>query len=403
MTADRDAHFGMLTGISYFNTGFTTILGESLRYVHKVIETDGGLSYSTFGAGIVLRRTSKARHEIVATINDDTRGISTLTIQKFNGGERPHERTHFSFVGGEIRQLIEFLTVTIPSAKLEGQQKVRIADRDIVAVHASTPELRRLLRENPDLLFEMASNQITTRDVVALGYRKKELAHFERLLNEPGFFQSEKEAAKLRGDEAVWQAFFERNKWIFGYGLTYLFLDGLDEGKLERAVSGFDIQSAGKRVDGLMKTRALVSSLCFIEIKTHYTALLERSTYRSEIWAPTKELSGGVAQIQGSVQAAIDTLGSHFGMTNDGGDPTGETLFNIAPRSFLVIGSLGEFATEQGPNTKRFQAFELYRRNMLRPEIITFDELYGRAKFIIDHAPVVPPTSAEEPAHDLSF
>jgi len=48
-----------------------------------------------------------------------------------------------------------------------------------------------------------------------------------------------------------------------------------------------------------------------------------------------------------------------------------------------VIGSLSEFLGEHGSNQEKIRSFELYRRNMASPEIITFDELYERAKFII--------------------
>jgi len=34
---------------------------------------------------------------------------------------------------------------------------------------------------------------------------------------------------------------------------------------------------------------------------------------------------------------------------------------------------------------KSHRSFELYRRNMNHPEVITFDELYQRAKLIVEH------------------
>ena len=57
----------------------------------------------------------------------------------------------------------------------------------------------------------------------------------------------------------------------------------------------------------------------------------------------------------------------------------------VQPRSFLVVGSLGQFKTEKGVNASRYQAFEGFRRNLRQPEIITFDELYERARFIVEH------------------
>jgi hypothetical protein len=59
-------------------------------------------------------------------------------------------------------------------------------------------------------------------------------------------------------------------------------------------------------------------------------------------------------------------------------------LFNIHPRSCLIVGHLSEFEGEfGGVNEAKFRSFELYRRHMTRPEILTFDELLERAKFIV--------------------
>jgi hypothetical protein len=37
-------------------------------------------------------------------------------------------------------------------------------------------------------------------------------------------------------------------------------------------------------------------------------------------------------------------------------------------------------------NEEQYRSFELYRRNTAWPEIITFDELYERASYIVNHA-----------------
>ena len=134
-----------------------------------------------------------------------------------------------------------------------------------------------------------------------------------------------------------------------------------------------------------MKTRGIISNLCFIEIKTHETKLLESKPYRSGCWAPSKELAGAVAQVQGTVASAVESLSSEINITDENGNPTGEEVFNYQPKSFLVIGSLSEFTGEHGVNREKLRSFELYRRNTSNPEIITFDELYERAKFIVHY------------------
>ncbi|WP_414696243.1 Shedu anti-phage system protein SduA domain-containing protein [Parasphingorhabdus sp.] len=83
----------------------------------------------------------------------------------------------------------------------------------------------------------------------------------------------------------------------------------------------------------------------------------------------------------------MEKIGQRMSPTSTGGDPTGEDLFNIEPQSFLVIGSLDEFYADHGVNVSKFRSFELYRRNTSRPEIVTFDELLERARFIAEHGP----------------
>lgn len=219
--------------------------------------------------------------------------------------------------------------------------------------------------------------------MVAVGYRKRQLQVFQKLLEDPDYFEEVKVKKQCK-DEAVWQKFFEKNPWIFGYGLSYIHLSSLDDKKLEQVVHGHTVSEHGKRVDALLRTRGVISSLCFAEIKTHKTALLQKVPYRSGCWAPSDELAGGVSQVQGTVALATDSIRSKLSVTDDVGNPTGEEAFNYSPKSFMVIGSLQEFVSDKGVNQERYRSFELFRRNTSSPEIITFDELYERARFIVE-------------------
>lgn len=55
-------------------------------------------------------------------------------------------------------------------------------------------------------------------------------------------------------------------------------------------------------------------------------------------------------------------------------------VFTVQPKGILVIGHSGQLADAPKRNT-----FELSRRNVLTPEILTFDELCERAKFIVEN------------------
>jgi len=249
----------------------------------------------------------------------------------------------------------------------------------------SREQAQNLINQNQDLILELAKSEITKRDIVALGFRRSQLERFDRLLNDPDFFGQEKRHLGTT-DEGVWQAYFEQNKWIFGYGLTYLHLASLDDSKLEQVVVGYDLSGPGKRADAVMKTRGLINGLCFVEIKKHTTDLLQEKPYRSGCWAPSVELSGGVSQVQGTVAMAVRKLAEKLELKDRLGYLTGDIVFTHHPRSFLVVGNLGQFLTENGPNNDQYRSFELYRRNINQPEIITFDELYQRAKLIVEHS-----------------
>lgn len=359
--------------------------GKALRLASAVIDGEGGVALAKHKGEVVLRETPAGRYQIKATFYEDERATRTLTIQKFTK-TGPSDHYYFTLFGGEIDTLLAFAREIrdLPIERPNGQI-VRGFNREERGGVASLGDerARALFRENPDLFLKLAEQEYLARDLVALGYRRQQLERFERLLHDGAFFDIE--AARGNGPEAVWQAFFEANRWIFGYGLSYISFGGLDDRKLEQIVSGYDISGAGKRADALMKTQAEINSLCFVEIKRHDAALLESKPYRSDTWVPSYELVGGVAQSQVTVQAAIERIGRKVNPTDKVGDPTGETLYTLNPRAFLVVGNLAQFQTEAGINESKLKSFELYRRNVHTPEIITFDELFYRARFIVDH------------------
>src|SRR5690606_17499640 len=126
--------------------------------------------------------------------------------------------------------------------------------------------------------------------------------------------------------------------------------------------------------DALMKSKGIISSLCFGEIKTHKTKLLNAS-YRPNVFPPSNELSGGVAQIQKTVQSSLENIVNKMNPTDREGNPTGEEIFMYRPKSFLLVGSLNEFESQNGINIEKYSSFELYRNSIKDIDIITFDEL----------------------------
>lgn len=344
------------------------------RFAFKRFEAAPVREVVKFGDEYVLHETPAGIQQIKARFIEDGRGITHLHIQKWSTKTGNQIGEQVVLTGAQITKLLKFID-NIRRVEIPGPGKMNVNEADLRLVHLPDRAARKLLEERPDLVAEFARTEITTEDVVALAYRREQLQSFSDMLD--------------RGDEiseSVWQEFFERNQWIFGYGLSYVFTTNLDGRELQQTIRGSSLVSPGKIPDGVMKTRAAVSALCLVEIKKSSTDLLRRGEYRRGTWAPSNELSGSVAQCQETLRAAEEVLGTHHRFTNEQGYPTGEELMSVQPRSFLVIGNLGEFQSEQGLNAARYRAFEDFRRNLRQPEILTFDELYERARFIVHHA-----------------
>ena len=366
-------------GKTYISPSLKSFEGTNrkVRIASKLINSPDSYAFGTIKQEIVIRHKENAQSFISAKFFEDNRGIFVLNIQGYSVATNKPHNASFAFVGKEIDTLIEFIN-NIKNFNFEDNGAVNISDEELKKLILSDSQAKSLLHENQKIFTELIKSEITKEDIIAVGYRKKQIVVFEKLLTDKKYFEEIKNKTKST-NESLWQRFFEKNQWVFGYGLGYLFLSSLNDKQLEQVVQGHN----GKRVDAMMKTSGLISNLCFIEIKTDTTPLLENKPYRSGCWSPSREMSGAVAQIQGTVASALDTLSHKISIVDTEGNPTGEDIFNYQPKSYLVIGNLDELTNENGVNMDKFRSFELYRKNISNPEIITFDELFERAKFIV--------------------
>lgn len=390
------------------------ILGESF-------ETSDDFHYAKIKKEIVLQQGKGNKYSIQARYSEITEGVYNLSIQRFtNKTGNPHS-SNISLDREGITKLfnlicdLELATLGIPlnlknksifDASIEELKEIGLTKEQLDYIHHkiikdskyinssnlefTDSDVKNHLHKHPEVLLE-AIKTLTTEDIIAIGYRKKQLSTYSKLLDDEAYFNEiqnkifTKENKKI-STEGIWQRFFEKNTWIFGYGLNFLFNTPLKDKKLEQMVKGNNAFEAGKRADALLKTQGIISSLCFLEIKTHETLLLKqvKSAYRVECWAISDELSGAIAQVQKTVQVSLKNIKTKTETKEQSGELTGEEIYLYEPKSYLVIGSLSEFLGEHGVNEDKFSSFEIFRRNITNPEIITFDELYSRAKYIVD-------------------
>lgn len=381
-----DSYKNPLPGYTYMSPSLDAFGApeRKIRIATKAIDGDEQFAFAQVKGELVIRHNHGGVRCITAKFFEDDRGVFVLSIQGYTVATMKPHNASFSFRGEEIDKLVEFID-HIQSMPLKDGRAQRIADEDLRKLTLSKAQVVNLVRDNQELFDEVIKQALTKQDVVAIGYRKNQLEVFERLLFDVGYF-AEKKAKHRCTNEGLWQKYFELNPWIFGYGLQYIHLSGWSAKSLEQVVSGSMVFKPGKRVDALMRSRGVLSNLCFVEIKTHDTELLEKKPYRPGCFAPAAELVGAVSQVQGTVARAADDIRTRLVGRTDQGTPTGEEAYNYMPKSFLVVGHLKQFVQEHGVNEDRHRSFELFRGNTIRPEIITFDELYERAQFIVRHA-----------------
>lgn len=189
--------------------------------------------------------------------------------------------------------------------------------------------------------------------------------------------------------EPVWQEFFERNDWIFGHGLDYHFLV---TGLAQPNFGGADVTgTGGEKGDFLMATAGDVRFSVLVEIKRPDSELMGPRLYRNGAHEIGAELAGGVAQLQANCDRWAKVARREENRAWE--DETGITT--VAPKGILVIGNTRQLDTRAKQDT-----FHRFRRNLWNPEILTYDELLSRARFLVRRADPDAPAEPEPDDND---
>lgn len=224
---------------------------------------------------------------------------------------------------------------------------------------------QELLSSNPDLATRLSLARVQTNRIEVLTLFKNELD-------------------ECNADEGFWQTFFENNDWIFGYGLNYQFLHLL---KGQPDFGGRNYTGKGsQKGDFLMASRADAKFTVLVEIKTPATQLLSYSgkepkkiiNPRNDVWLLSGQLISAISQIQVNTRTwAVESQKAENIRALESKD-----IFTVEPKGILIIGH----SKELKGNESIISCVESFRRNITNPEIITFDELYERARFIVNNA-----------------
>ena len=293
------------------------------------------------------------------------------------------EKIKFSkFNFQQLRCFLDFIS----SIDLKGvsERRIILSDNSLDILDSETKKkIMNLLsgNEGVDIVKDLLDDGIiTTQDLVNTGYRKKELEIFRKLLEDDYLQEYKNQYCKPNTkDEVAWQYFFNKNSWIFGYGLDYRF-----QGILQKEFHASDTNASGKEgviADFLMGDNNFTT---FVELKLPTTEIFGIEKNRSNCWRLSNKFIDAISQIleqKASGQIKIETTKEIY---SDRGESIKQHSYDS--KTILIIGNWTEVkSSKDSEEIKRIKSktFELFRRDSRNVEIITYDELYERAKFIV--------------------
>ena len=317
----------------------------------------------------------KPRVQVEAVITREAGNLKSIEFQRLqtSGGQKVLQRV-LDFNRDEAAALQSFFRRLDQIDPGEVQENTRYLD-DATRIEVTSNEagLLELLRTNPELTAKLMSADPALSRLQQLYERQESVDAFEALVTDDDAAESD------------FQKFFETNKWLIGLALDTHLFTSVNDDKLEQVTTGFSVNGAGKRVDALLKTAGVIRSIAFAEIKKPSTDLIDGVRYRSEVWAPSRELGGAVVQVQQTIHKALETIAHSRLDVRDMNGARTESLYSYAPRGFIVAGRLDEFVAPNGEVQEyRFRAFESFRRSISGITILTYDEVLARAKAAID-------------------
>lgn len=345
---------------------------KSKRDIRKVFGEQESCEIVRVKGEFILRCSPTGRDQIKVIVHENDNNKIGFVLQKFRGDTgNPIKETNFSFYDNEFHELLEFLNlVRFIDLSDTSNFKLSLSSlREKVLVNKEDKELIDSLAnlhgdDRINFLEKIRESALSRQDLDILSGRKDGLAIFYQKLY-----------VEQDWDELKWQQFFADNTWIFGYGLDYQFLSILQK---EASVSNVDLD--GKNT---VNSDFLMGSTDFtvlVELKRPDTLLFENSKNRSHSWRLSQYLVLAVSQILAQ-KAAWEIKASHTNYDDNGNSIVQKTS---DPKAILIIGRKDKIEGSPRDYEIKQKTFELYRRNSRNVEIITYDELYERAYYIVN-------------------
>jgi len=217
--------------------------------------------------------------------------------------------------------------------------------------------------------------------------RQQTIVQFSELLFEQKFDEYRAryhdQVTKQEGEEAVWHHFLKSNLWIIGLGVDIRFIRELIS---QANVGTPDTDGAGSPNADFL---GITDYTLLVELKTANLDIFTTSkqkTARANTWSFSAAFIDGISQCLGQKSDWDKNHNSKNISVTDGQILDQRKARTVDPKTILIVGNRArEFPEDQCTREiecKR-DTFERFRRNNRNVDIVTFDELYEKAYYIV--------------------
>lgn len=177
--------------------------------------------------------------------------------------------------------------------------------------------------------------------------------------------------------EDHWQHFFQENVFI----LSLLFARPVQLLHTQFHAQGSQLNGSGAQVGDFL-FRELGQSLVIIEIKKPSSPLMQARAYRNDkVYGPHAELSGAITQVLYQQTALHSNWLYHQGKLKESLPDTIKCV--------VISGTTPE-------DEEQRRCFDIFRHACKDVDVVTFDELLGKLKLLLQHLTPKPPAEGDQ-------
>ena len=166
------------------STGEMQEIIRPIRKISKIITASEGQEYVKQGQEMVIRLTPEEKQEIIVSIFEDTRSITTLKVTKYNKKTGSLYNGDMVLIGPEIRKLRNFLnSIAFLTIDVNNSGSQQFTDVYLQQHILNKEQALRLLDQFPDLLGDISKGNLSSSDITELSKRKESLKVFENMLS----------------------------------------------------------------------------------------------------------------------------------------------------------------------------------------------------------------------------